>query len=222
MSTQDTHAAAQATTGDTGIIIASFCNPSTLKNLAIVNKEFKVITRDLQTKFNEWKINATNWSDGQSFVYPSIYNNELERSIVGITVCIKKDADNDTVLFCPFIDLTRASSEEQFITVTEPVPEGDDSKYELAHVHPIAFKKMLEFTSIYLKFKSTEYKDYIDIIDEALAKFPKCEGLEKSCGQMGGAKKKQYTTYNNKKYQVKIGSRGGKYIVINGQKHYIK
>lgn len=114
------------------------------------------------------------------------------------------------------------SSDEKFITSVRTVPRTEDSKYELAHVHPIAFKKMLEFTRTYLTIKNCQlYKDYITIIDKALANFPNCEDLEKSCGPMGGAKKKQYT-YNNKKYQVKIGSRGGKYILLNGQKHYIK
>ena len=62
MSTQTPNAAAQATTGDTGRLIASFCDPSTLKSLAIVNKEFAKISSEIKDKYDAWKKKATGWS----------------------------------------------------------------------------------------------------------------------------------------------------------------
>ena len=41
--------------------------------------------------------------------------------------------------------------------------------------------------------------------------------------QKGGKKTSpQYITYNKKKYRVKMGSRGGKHIIVDGKKIYIK
>jgi hypothetical protein len=221
MSAPPSNAASKATTGYTARSIASYCDPTTLKDLRIVNREFAAISKERKQEFNVLKENIIEWQNTQYYVYPSIYHERGDINSVGITICKKKTEEE--LLFCPFIELLKETSDKKFITEVRNVPATEDSKYEFAHVHPIAFKKMLEFTKTYLTIKNcSEYEDYIKIIDEALAKFPKCEALERSCGPMGGAKKKQYTTYNNKKYQVKIGSRGGKYIIVNGQKHYIK
>ena len=211
------NAASRVARGFTGKIIASYCDPATWRELACADKEFANITSKFIENFKKWRESAGTWEEGQDDVFPCKYNN---------TIGINVGAGGNSV-YCPFIDLLKMSvilptNFRDEILVSNIQINNDDRSY-IINIHPLAFKSMLEFTRSYLTLlNSTRYEVYINAINNVLAEFPKCTALTLSCGQMGGAKKKQYTTYNNKKYQVKIGSRGGKYIVINGQKHYIK
>jgi hypothetical protein len=107
---------------------------------------------------------------------------------------------------------------------------------------PLLVKHLLNYVKDYLDVRSAtdiertaelkaveapfDWQSFIAIIDNALSTIHELEEKAKTvtrCYQKGAAKQKaSYITYNKKKYKVKMGSRGGKYITVDGKKIYIQ
>jgi hypothetical protein len=67
-------------------------------------------------------------------------------------------------------------------------------------------------------------KQFFPIVIESAGATPTDFEVRLNPPILAGGKKtsSQYITYNKKKYKVKMGSRGGKYIIVDDKKMYIK
>jgi hypothetical protein len=220
-------------------IIANHSDLSTLKALTETSKrcksvasiridEYKKYQKELKTWYN--KHITFDSEKGNGSVYVAIVGGNS----IGIIVYI----DDSNLLFCPCVNLPAPKEEsnnpEIGIIVLDPDDDHEEIGYfddKLLEVHPFVYKNLIDFASVYLTLhnKNGKYTRFMKSIDAVRATMPKLDIT--NCTptapepQRGGASKQannKYAIYNNKKYRVEVGSRGGKYVVINEQKHYIK
>lgn len=91
-------------------------------------------------------------------------------------------------------------------------------------IHPLLYLHLVQYTRsmLALVHGNSEIKKNKSFYKQALAMLDQClSSKPKSLTFGGNSERKEYETYNKKRYKIKTGTRGGKYIEVNGKKMYV-
>lgn len=224
--------------------IAEHSSLSSLISLQLVSKKANSVTNPIKEQYESYYKEMKQWINTcleEHGVCLYMINDNINAvnnpgtnmgNMIGLYISYIKDEEDevDPHFYIPIIRFYKEDNE------IEPGPKANLSIKQqniLINVDPFVFEQMLIYAldkleiyisanDVFTGFPWLQPEKIKGKLIECLSTRPKFE-LSKLEGKKGGKtrKKTEYVKYGDKKYPLKTGSRGGKYIIVNDRKIYI-